>query len=90
MALDTPSLAARAEDTSAILPNLIDICAEALDGAEALLTEARSVLRDKVTAKDRVSGKMLEAHQQATHGLAWTATYVEALRQMLSWARRQD
>ncbi len=90
MALDTPSLAARAEDTSAILPNLIDICAEALDGAEALLTEARSVLRDKVTAKDRVSGKMLEAHQQATHGLAWTATYVEALRQMLSWARRQE
>ncbi|MEM9093476.1 MAG: acyl-CoA dehydrogenase family protein [Pseudomonadota bacterium] len=90
MALDTPSLAARAEDTSAILPNLIDICAEALDGAEALLTEARRVLRDKVTAKDRVSGKMLEAHQQATHGLAWTATYVEALRQMLSWARRQE
>ncbi|MGD1869413.1 MAG: acyl-CoA dehydrogenase family protein [Neomegalonema sp.] len=90
MALDTPSLAARAEDTSAILPNLIDICAEALDGAEALLTEARSVLRDKVTAKDRVLGKMLEAHQQATHGLAWTATYVEALRQMLSWARRQE
>ena len=90
MALDISSLAARADAAPAILPDLIDLCAEALDGAEALLSEARGVLREKVTAKDRVSGKMLEAEQQAAHGLAWLATYVEALRQMLGWARRLE
>jgi (2S)-methylsuccinyl-CoA dehydrogenase len=31
-----------------------------------------------------------EAAQAATHGLAWLATYVEALRQVLGWAQRLE
>jgi (2S)-methylsuccinyl-CoA dehydrogenase len=32
----------------------------------------------------------LDRAQAAAHGLAWVATYVEALRQMLGWARRLE
>ena len=31
---------------------------------------------------------LLEREQHAVHGLAWLATYVEALRQMQAWALR--
>ncbi len=34
----------------------------------------------------KVSGALIEANQTAAHGLAWLATYVEALRQMQHWA----
>jgi (2S)-methylsuccinyl-CoA dehydrogenase len=37
-----------------------------------------------------VDAELLERHQVATHGLAWMATYVEALRQMRLWAARLD
>ncbi|MEO1724747.1 MAG: hypothetical protein AAFR84_20415, partial [Pseudomonadota bacterium] len=39
-------------------------------------------LREAVTVDGRVSGAALEDNQTAAHGLAWLATYVEALRQM--------
>jgi (2S)-methylsuccinyl-CoA dehydrogenase len=32
----------------------------------------------------------LDASQASAHGLAWVATYVEALRQMLGWAKRLE
>jgi len=32
----------------------------------------------------------IDRAQHEAHGLAWIATYVEALRQMLAWARRLD
>jgi (2S)-methylsuccinyl-CoA dehydrogenase len=32
----------------------------------------------------------MQPNQTAAHGLAWLATYVEALRQMNAWARRLD
>jgi (2S)-methylsuccinyl-CoA dehydrogenase len=33
---------------------------------------------------------LLDRHQFAAHGLAWVATYVEALRQILAWAKRLE
>ena len=38
----------------------------------------------------RSSRALLEREQHAAHGLAWLATYVEALRQMQGWAQRLD
>jgi (2S)-methylsuccinyl-CoA dehydrogenase len=58
-------------------------CAEAVTAAERLLHLARSGVRKAVEANGS-----LDASQAAAHGLAWVATYVEALRQMLGWARR--
>ncbi|MFP4326599.1 MAG: acyl-CoA dehydrogenase family protein [Paracoccaceae bacterium] len=70
------------------LPDLLRLTGAAVAPAEAVLDTARDRLRDMVTEGDRVSGALIEAHQTAAHGLAWLATYVEALRQMQAWASR--
>jgi len=58
-------------------------CAEAVAAAERLLYLAKSGVRQRID-----SAGSLDAAQAAAHGLAWVATYTEALRQMLGWARR--
>ncbi|NBX43155.1 MAG: acyl-CoA dehydrogenase, partial [Rhodobacteraceae bacterium] len=50
------------------------------------LARAKDAVRDLVTVDGKISGAVIEAEQTATHGLAWLATYVEALRQMQTWA----
>jgi len=69
------------------LDDLLDLTAAATAPAESLLETAKARLRDMVAVDGRVSSGAVEAHQGAAHGLAWLATYVEALRQMQSWAK---
>ncbi|MBK0400071.1 acyl-CoA dehydrogenase family protein [Limibaculum sp. M0105] len=71
-------------------PALVSLGRESVTAAEALLIEARGRLAREVSAQGRVSGRMLDDHQYAAHGLAWLATYVEALRQMTGWAGRLE
>ena len=71
---------------SVILPNLLELTGAAVAPAEALLTKATTSVRNMVSEDGRVSGAKLEQNQNAAHGLAWLATYVEALRQMQKWA----
>ncbi len=66
----------------------IPACASALGAAEGLLDAARAAVRGLVVRDGRVQGARLDEHQFAAHGLAWYATYVEALRQMLGWSER--
>ena len=66
---------------------LIPLARQALNGAEALVEEARRSLRDRVGGGP-IDNAALEREQFAAHGLAWYATYVTALRQMLEWAER--
>jgi len=63
----------------------LDVCASALAVAERMLQLARSA----VGAKSAAAGRS-DSAQHALHGLAWLATYVEALRQMLGWAKRLE
>jgi (2S)-methylsuccinyl-CoA dehydrogenase len=63
----------------------LERCAEAVSAAERLLHLAKSGVRKAVDANGS-----LDASQAAAHGLAWVATYVEALRQMLGWAKRLE
>ena len=63
----------------------LDACARALAAAERLLQRAKSTVGAKSAAAGRGEGA-----QHALHGLAWLATYVEALRQMLGWAQRLE
>ncbi|MGB0439975.1 MAG: acyl-CoA dehydrogenase family protein [Paracoccaceae bacterium] len=56
--------------------------------AQAVLAAAKQAVAARVTDNDRISNKLIEAEQTASHGLAWVATYVEALRQMQAWADR--
>ena len=69
-----------------VLNGLLELTKDAVAPMEALLERATAVVRERVSDGGRVSGSLIEANQTAAHGLAWLATYVEALRQMQSWA----
>ncbi|MEX1235612.1 MAG: acyl-CoA dehydrogenase family protein [Roseovarius sp.] len=73
---------------SAVLDGITDISRAALGPVDAVVAAAKSALRQTVTVDGRVSGAMVDENQTAAHGLAWLATYAEALRQMQAWADR--
>lgn len=75
---------------SPVLPDLMTLCAGAMGPVEALVGRATEVVRAKVSVAGKPSGELIDAHQGAAHGLAWLATYAEALRQMAAWAARLD
>jgi (2S)-methylsuccinyl-CoA dehydrogenase len=67
--------------------DLLTQCDEAVRAAERFLAAAKSRVAAKVTRDGKISAELLDAEQRATHGFAWVATYVEALRQLARWAR---
>jgi (2S)-methylsuccinyl-CoA dehydrogenase len=71
-----------------VLPNLLATTASTIAPLRALLEAAKDCVRDKVMVDGRASGALVEAEQTAAHGLAWLATYVEALAQMQVWAEK--
>ena len=74
--------------TTALLPDLLSLTGAAVAPAEAGFESAKSSVRELVSKDGRVSGGLIEEHQNAAHGLSWIATYVESLRQMNAWAGR--
>src|SRR6185295_10547989 len=75
---------------SVTIPHLLDRCDEAVFSAEGLLAAAKSSVAALVTQDGKISAQALDREQRATHGLAWLATYVEALRQMARWGRHLE
>jgi len=75
---------------SLTVPHLLSRCEEALFSAEGLLAAAKTSVAEMVSVDGKISSAALDHEQRATHGLAWLATYVEALRQMLRWGRNLD
>ena len=73
-------------NTTAILPELLELTAAAVTPVQEITVIATDRVREMVTEGDRVSAKLVEAHQTAAHGLAWLATYAESLTQMQKWA----
>jgi (2S)-methylsuccinyl-CoA dehydrogenase len=71
-----------------VLPDLLATTAATIAPLRALLETAKDCVRDKVMVDGRASGALVEAEQTAAHGLAWLATYVEALAQMQVWAEK--
>ncbi len=67
---------------------VIPALADAIDAVEALFTDARRAVADRVTIEGRPVARVFDREQRATHGLAWLATYVEALRQFSAYAQR--
>ena len=57
-----------------------------LAAAEALLLQAKTAVRARLARQGDEAPEM-DACQMEVHGFAWIATYIEALRQMLRWAR---
>ncbi len=67
---------------------LVDLAPQAMHAVEGLLAAATSALRERVRDGGRLSAEKIEREQHAAHGLAWLATYVEAIKQMTGYARR--
>jgi (2S)-methylsuccinyl-CoA dehydrogenase len=60
----------------------------AVSAAEALLADATIAVRRRVEVDGQVTGRLIDREQRATHGLAWLATYTEAVRQLAAYAQR--
>lgn len=70
-----------------ILPNLPDLLDAAAAEAASLSTAISNVVSGRVRTEGRLDRAALDAEQHAAHGLAWTAAYVETLRQTAAWVR---
>ena len=61
---------------------------EAFDAVEKLYQEALASLRTRQSRDGRIANDLFEADQHAAHGLAWFATYVQGLRELIAYAER--
>jgi len=68
--------------------DLVGLAQEASAALDALLADAMAKVREKVVVEGHVVGRLFDREQRATHGLAWLATYVEAVRQLAAYAGR--
>ena len=80
-------LAATRPDTG---PELIGLARNAVTAMDALLADATRSVASRVTQEGRIAGNLLDREQRAAHGLAWLATYTEALRQLAAYAERMS
>ncbi len=69
-------------------PELAELAREASVALDALLADAVVKVRERVVVDGEVAGKLIDREQRATHGLAWLATYVEAVRQLAAYTER--
>jgi len=60
----------------------------AVPAVEALFADAQRAVAARVTVEGRPMARVLDREQRATHGLAWLATYVEAVRQLTAYTQR--
>ncbi len=74
-----------------IVPHLLDRCDEAVLAAEGFLVAAKDSVAALVhRGRENLGQGRWTANSGRAHGLAWFATYVEALRQMARWARELE
>ena len=67
---------------------LVELARGATAALDALLADAVAKVRERVVVEGHVVGRLLDREQRATHGLAWLATYVVAVRQLAAYAER--
>jgi len=69
-------------------PELITTLKQGVTAAEGLLADTRLAVAERVVRDGRPDPRALDHEQRAAHGLAWLATYVEAIRQLADYAQR--
>jgi (2S)-methylsuccinyl-CoA dehydrogenase len=69
-------------------PALVELSREATAALDALLADAVAKVRERVVVGGKPDGRLFDREQRATHGLAWLATYVEAVRQLAAYTER--
>jgi len=60
----------------------------AFASVEALYGQSLAAVRARVSKDGKLSNELIELEQHAAHGLSWFATYVQGLRELLSYADR--
>ena len=69
--------------------DLVGLTREAAQSAGKLVAEATKRVRERVAGPEgKLDAAKLEAEQHAAHGLAWLATYGEAVRELAEYAAR--
>jgi (2S)-methylsuccinyl-CoA dehydrogenase len=68
--------------------DVIAMLDDAVSAVDSLFADARRAVSERVTIEGRMVSRVFDREQRATHGLAWLATYVEALRQLAAYAQR--
>jgi (2S)-methylsuccinyl-CoA dehydrogenase len=79
-----------AENVAARPAELIGAAGRAVSALDQLFAEARMAVDAMVRRDGGLDAGLLDSAQHAAHGLAWLATYVEALRQLAAYAERLD
>jgi (2S)-methylsuccinyl-CoA dehydrogenase len=77
----------------ALQADAVDLLSDARRAERAAgryLETALQAARARVAPAGRLDSQLMDFHQHAAHGVAWIATYIEALRQMLAWAQALD
>ena len=69
---------------------LISLARDATSALETLLADATRKVRSRIEVDGRIVSKRLDSEQRAAHGLAWLATYVEAIRQLAAYVTRMS
>ena len=70
--------------------DFIEQARTAVAAIEALLQDATATLRERIIVEGHIVSRLLDREQRAAHGLAWLATYVEAVRQLVAYAERMS
>jgi (2S)-methylsuccinyl-CoA dehydrogenase len=68
--------------------SLVPVAHVATRAAESLLAAAAAKVRERVQIEGHSVARLIDREQRAVHGLAWFATYVEAVRQLAGYAER--
>ena len=68
--------------------DILESARAAFSAVEELYAEVRQLVHARVSSDDKISTALFEAAQHEAHGLAWLATYVESIREMIAYAER--
>ena len=70
------------------LPDVIALASQAAVAAERLLENAIGAVRSQIAPEGPIDAEKLDREQKIAHGLAWLATYAEAVKQLSASAAR--
>ncbi|GAB5509856.1 MAG: acyl-CoA dehydrogenase family protein [Hyphomicrobiales bacterium] len=77
-----------AEDSTLNQVDTLALAEQALEAVDHVYAAAKQSVSALTMVNGRVKSALMEQHQHAAHGLAWLATYREALRELIAYAQR--
>ena len=69
-----------------LISDCMDLCKRSMPIINTILSNTKNRLTEHLGVTNKISNAAIEKDQFLAHGLAWLATYVESLNQILCWA----